>query len=91
MEFITEEGRVYRKDHEGKLIAEVTFPEISQGVVQIDHTFVDTALRGQGMAGELMEAAYKAVKDSGRKAVLICPYAVKWYEDHPERKDIVQA
>jgi predicted GNAT family acetyltransferase len=91
MEFITEDGRIYKKDCEDKLIAEVTFPEISQGVVQIDHTFVDGALRGQGVAGELMEAAYKELKDSGRKAILICPYAVKWYEDHPDRNDIVQA
>lgn len=49
MEFKTEDERIYATDADGKVIAEITFP-VSDGIVTIDHTFVDKSLRGQGIA-----------------------------------------
>ncbi|MDR3305078.1 MAG: N-acetyltransferase [Clostridiales Family XIII bacterium] len=80
---------MYAKDAGGEIIAEVTFPKYKDGVVAINHTFVDDSLRGKGVAGELMELCYATLKDDGRQAVLICPYAVKWYREHPEKNDVV--
>ena len=51
MEFQSEDHRIFAKDQEGHVIAEVTFPEVSEGTAVIDHTFVDDSLRGQGVAG----------------------------------------
>ena len=48
MEFQYEKGRIYALDSAGKLIAEITFPEAG-GIADIDHTFVDGALRGEGL------------------------------------------
>ncbi|WP_249417358.1 hypothetical protein [Treponema phagedenis] len=46
MDFIHQKNRIYATDSEGKTIAEVTFPDISEREVMIDHTFVDSSLRG---------------------------------------------
>jgi len=91
MEFTKEPNYIYAKDESGDIIAEVTFPKYRDDVVAINHTYVDDSLRGQGIAGELMEATYEELKRDGRKAVLVCPYAVKWYREHPEKNDIVVA
>ena len=44
---LEEKGRIYAVDANGKLLAEVTFPDDGNTAV-IDHTFVDESLRGQG-------------------------------------------
>ena len=75
---------------DNSLLAEVTFPNLDQNTVNIDHTFVDESLRGQGVAGQLMEAAAKELRTQGKKAVLTCPYAVKWFEGHQEYQDLVK-
>ncbi|MDO4492763.1 MAG: GNAT family N-acetyltransferase [Clostridia bacterium] len=82
MEFQVETGRIFAADGE-KLLCEVTFP-VRDGVATIDHTFVDDSLRGQGIAGQLMEAAVAEIGKNGWKAHPTCSYAVKWFEKHPE-------
>ena len=49
-----EKERVYALNEDGKLVAEITFPETAPGVYTMDHTFVDPSLRGQGMADKLV-------------------------------------
>ena len=61
MNFIEESNRIYCKDSQGKVIAEVTFPDIRYHVVNLDHTFVDDSLRGQGIAGKLMENVFEGM------------------------------
>lgn len=90
MNFITENNRIYANDENGKLIAEVTFPEAAENRVDINHTFVDDSLRGQGVAGQLLELAVKELRASGRKATASCSYAVKWFEKHPEEADLLE-
>lgn len=77
----------YMKD--GVLLAYVTYPFIDDGVVLIDHTFVDSSLRGQGIASLLMNEAYLDIKAHNYKAKLLCSYAVKWFDEHPECSDIL--
>jgi predicted GNAT family acetyltransferase len=89
MEFERKGNWIFKRDDHGDVIAEVTFPNLREGVVVINHTYVDDALRGRGVAGELIEAAYDAIKAEGKKAVLTCPYAIKWFHDRPDKNDIV--
>ena len=89
MEFIEEPNRIYAKDAEGAVIAEITFPERRAGVVEIDRTFVSDTLRGQGVAGELMQACYDRLRADGKKAVPTCSYAVRWFESHPQEADVL--
>jgi len=90
MDFIYHSNQISYFDDEGKLLAEVTFPEIEPDVVDINHTFVDQSLRGQGIAGRLIEAAAKEIRSRNKKAVLSCPYAQNWLEKHPEYSDIIK-
>lgn len=83
MNFQHEKERIFACDQDGKLLAEITFP-ITDGVADIDHTFVDDSLRGQGIAGQLMTAAVEQLTRDGLRAHATCSYAVKWFEKHPE-------
>lgn len=89
MNFIHEKDRIYAEDQEGKVIAEVTFPEREHNIVDIDHTFVDSSLRGQGIAGKLMEEVVSRLHSTGQKAICTCPYAVTWFKRHPEYSDLL--
>ena len=62
MPFILTENRIAYVQ-EGQLLAEATFPEFAPGVVNIDHTFVDEALRGQGVAAQMMERIARSLRE----------------------------
>ena len=89
MNFITESDRIYLNDENGKLIAEVTFP-VCDGVATIDHTFVDDSLRGQGVAGKLLELAIESIEKQGLKVTPVCSYARVWFDKHPEKSDLLK-
>ena len=44
MEFQKSAGRIFALGEDGKVLAEVTFPTVKEGLVDIDHTFVDPIL-----------------------------------------------
>lgn len=83
MEFITENDRIYANDENGNIIAEITFPA-NNCISTIDHTFVDDSLRGQGIAGKLMQLAVDKITADGNEIAATCPYAVIWLQRHPE-------
>lgn len=89
MLFIHEQNKIYLNDENNHMIAVVTFPKVQDNVVNIDHTFVDNSLRGQGIAGRLMEEAVMQLRENNLKAKLSCSYAVKWFEEHPECSDVL--
>lgn len=50
-----EEGRIYCENDSKKLLAEATLTTKINGEIDIEHVFVDSSLRGQGVAGKVME------------------------------------
>ena len=88
MKFSQQPGHIFARDANGKLLAEVTFPE-REGVAVINHTFVDDSLRGQGVAGQLLQAVADTLRREGRKASPTCSYAVHWFATHPEEQDLL--
>ncbi len=87
MEYITEKNRIYSKGSDGSIIAEVTFPEVESGIFNINHTFVDTSLRGNGVAGKLVELAVKQIKAQGGKITASCSYAQSWIAKYMNQKE----
>lgn len=81
MNFIKEKNRIYCLDNNQKLVAEITFEEIEKGVFNINHTFVDNSLRGQGIASKLVEQAVKEIKNRNGSIQATCSYAKKWLEN----------
>ena len=88
MKFQQEPGRIFAQNQDGELLAEVTFPE-HNGVAVINHTFVDDSLRGQGVAGKLLQAVADTLRQQGHKATPTCSYAVHWFATHPEQQDLL--
>lgn len=94
MNFIKETNRIYLKNENGKVIAEITFEETEKGKFNINHTFVDETLRGQGIASKLVAEAVQEIKTKGGKIQATCSYAKSWLEKHQfekiKRKDVVK-
>lgn len=89
MKFTHSKNSIALLSENGKILAEVTFPEIDENTVNVNHTFVDDSLRGQGIAGKLMEELVIELQNSDRKAVLSCSYAISWFNKHPQYKDLI--
>lgn len=87
MEFQKEPGHIWASDGD-RLLAEVNFPS-RNGLAAITHTFVDDSLRGQGIAAQLLQAAADQIRADGMKVRPICSYAKKWFEQHPEERDLL--
>ena len=69
MKFIYEANRIYINDDRGQMIAEITFPLVGDNIVDLDHTYVSNVLRGQGIAGKLMEEALKVIEKNGGRPI----------------------
>ena len=66
------DNRIFMNDENGKTIAEVTFPNLDDNTVIIDHTFVDDSLRGQGIAAKLMLEVVSYAKANNKKIKASC-------------------
>jgi predicted GNAT family acetyltransferase len=90
MEFQFSDGRVFALDDQQDIIAEATYVPVRGDIVDICHTYVSPALRGQGIAGQLMEALAVELRNSGLKAVASCSYADLWLHRNRARyEDII--
>lgn len=85
-----EDNRIFALDENNEIIAEITFPKISDNKVDINRTFVHSSLRGQGIADELMQACVNKIQSNGFSAAASCSYAKKWFSDHPEFNNILE-
>ena len=90
MEFQIQDGRIFHVNEANELMAEATYVYLSDGVVDINHTFVSPALRGQGVAGKLMEVLATELRAKGLKATATCSYAEVWLEkNRAANQDII--
>lgn len=72
-----------------KIMGEVTYPYVNEEVVDINHTFVDNSLRGQGVADKMLEEVFKYLKDNNKKAICTCSYAKLWIGKHEEYRNLI--
>ena len=66
MEYITYRNKI-AAIADGEEVGEVTFPMTGENTYNINHTYVDNRLRGQGIASEL-----------GGHVTATCSYALLW-------------
>ena len=78
MNYIYKEDEIYVLKEDGDFLVHVTFEKIEEGIVNINHTFVDVSLRGQGVASLMMHETMTYLLDKKYKVVATCPYAVAW-------------
>ncbi|SOD71447.1 hypothetical protein SAMN05892883_0968 [Jatrophihabitans sp. GAS493] len=59
--------------------------------VVFTHTRVSSEVSGRGVGGALARGALDAVRASGRRAVVVCPFIAAFISKHPEYQDLVVA
>jgi predicted GNAT family acetyltransferase len=60
------------------------------GTVIITHTETPRALRGRGIASELVQGALELIRADGSKVVAGCGFVVDYLRRHPEFSDLVR-
>ena len=88
MDFVTEQNCITCL-RDGEEMGEVTFPPDGAGTVVINHTYVDPALRGRGLADELVRRAAEELRRTDRLARVTCSYARVWFREHPDYADVL--
>ena len=63
--------------------AELAYARPSDGVIDFTHTFVDEALRGQGLADELARAALAYAREQKLKVKTSCTFVAAFVKKHP--------
>ncbi len=81
MDFTIEQNKIYKKDSNGKIIAEISFELLENNIYNINHTFVDERLRGQGIAQSLVEEAIKEIHKRSGKIQASCSFAKKYLKE----------
>ena len=61
---------------------------LASGVVIITHTETPPALRGRGIASQLVKGALKQIRADGLKVVAGCSFVADYLRDHPEFSDL---
>jgi predicted GNAT family acetyltransferase len=62
---------------------------LEDGRVVLIHTEVPAEFSGQGFASRLAQGTFELLRQTGRKAVLKCPFMSRYLIKHPEYSDIV--
>lgn len=84
------DGRIYSKDEEGNLLAEVTYVKVNNKEINIDHVYVNPILRGKGVAGKAMLVVVDFLRKEGIKATATCSYANGWFVKNIDKyKDVI--
>ena len=60
------------------------------GTVIITHTETPRALRGRGIASELVQGALELIRAEGSKVVAGCGFVVDYLRKHPEFADLTK-
>jgi len=84
MEWHYEDGRICSVDEQGEVLAETTYVTKTDGAVDINYTYVKPALRGRGVAGEMMRVVACHLREKGLRTAASCSYARRWLDDHRE-------
>jgi len=61
---------------------------LAPGTMIITHTETPAALRGRGIASELVKGALELIRADGLKVVAGCGFVVDYLQKHPEFADI---
>lgn len=79
-EFILEEN-----GHHGEL----AYSRPTDGVLDFTHTYMSKALRGQGLADKLAEAALTYAREQHLKVQASCEFMESYLQRHPEHQDLL--
>lgn len=76
---------IHYPEGEGELIYALPGP----GVIDLQHTETDEALRGRGVGEALVRAALAHARRAGLRVIPTCPFVRRWLARHPEEQDVI--
>jgi predicted GNAT family acetyltransferase len=72
-------------------IASVVDYSVLGDAISMPHTYTNPSMRGQGLAGKIVEYAVNDVEQNTNFHIVpMCWYVDKWFTEHPERADLLQ-
>jgi predicted GNAT family acetyltransferase len=74
---------------EGEDEVAAAYYRVEHDHVVLTHTEVPQRLSGRGIGSRLAQGVFDAVRASGRKVVLRCPFMGAFAARHPEHSDLV--
>jgi uncharacterized protein len=77
----------FEVDAEGQ-IAFALYRDTPQAII-ITHTETPRALRGRGIASELVKGALELIRADGRKVIAGCGFVVDYLDKHREYHDLI--
>jgi predicted GNAT family acetyltransferase len=79
----------YLFERDGEWLGHTNY-RVVDGSVQITHTEIDPALRGQGLGGIMVRAVLDDLRSrTDSRVVPICPYVDRWIDLHPDYADLL--
>ncbi|MBG9981526.1 N-acetyltransferase [Aerococcaceae bacterium DSM 111020] len=73
-------------------LGEITYrPNADGSVWEVTHTGVSPKLRGQGVAGKLLDELVKKAENENVKLKAVCPYVVKKFKEEPAKYNSINA
>lgn len=86
-----------KHDHDGRRFvvktdggeAELSYRQADAGTLELDHTFVPEAARGQKLGDRLAEAAFAHARREKLKLIVTCPFVQAWLKRNESQRDIV--
>jgi hypothetical protein len=79
--------RRFELDVEGQ-VAFANYRQTPQALI-ITHTETPRALRGRGIASQLVEGALELIRADGQKVIAGCGFVVDYLRKHPEYRDLM--
>lgn len=89
MEIKKGNNKFYIGENESEMIARITWKNGGENIIVVDHTIVDPSLRGQGVAGKLLEKVVEMAREENLKIVPVCSYVVNKMTNSNEYDDIL--
>ena len=85
IKFNNKEQEAQAFDKENQKIGYCQFEIKDENTWAITHTVVDNGHQGEGIAGKLLDNVCENAKKENVKIIPVCSYAVKKFDDNPEK------
>lgn len=87
--FNGQKGSYYIKQND-ILLAEMTYVMSGEKTFIIDHTFVDSSLKGQGIGRKLLDALVEHARKNHLKIIPLCPFAKSVFDKDETIRDVLK-
>ncbi len=88
IKIVYEEQNLRTAAYDGDTLAGQCTYVVRNGAWDLEHTIVDPAYGGQGLAGKLVHELAQKAREKGVKIVPTCSYVLKTFEKNAEYADV---